>query len=97
MQNFARKYQVEIDLLSFEFKINDTLVPERILERPEDGCFVYGMYIEGARWNFTSHKLDFSKNRELYTEVPLIHLIPVVNRKIPETVKIFFGFLFKKF
>ncbi len=62
------------------------LVPERVIERPEDGCFVYGMYLEGARWNYNSHKLDYSKNRELYTEVPLIHMIPVKNRKIPEKV-----------
>lgn len=63
------------------------LVPERITEKPEDGCFVYGMYLEGARWNYTTHKLDFSKNRELYTDVPMIHMIPVANRKIAETVK----------
>ena len=88
MQNFARKYQVEIDLLSFEFKINDVMVPERVFEKPEDGCFVYGMYLEGARWNYNTHKLDYSKNRELYTEFPLIHMIPVANRKITETVNI---------
>ena len=62
------------------------LVAERIPEKPEDGCFVYGMYLEGARWNYTNHKLDFSKNRELYGEVPLIHMVPVANRKIAETV-----------
>ncbi len=86
LQNFARKQGIEIDKLSFEFKINDMLVPERIFEKPEDGCFVYGMYIEGARWNYNSHKLDYSKNRELYSEVPLIHMIPVADRKIPQEV-----------
>ena len=48
------------------------------------------MYLEGARWNYNSHKLDYSKNRELYTEVPLIHMIPVVNRKILEIVNFIF-------
>ena len=75
-------------MLSFEFKINDVMVPERVFEKPEDGCFVYGMYLEGARWNYNTHKLDYSKNRELYTEFPLIHMIPVANRKITETVNI---------
>ncbi len=55
-----------------------------VTERPADGCYVYGMYLEGAKWNYSNHKLDHSKNRELYTDMPLIHLIPVVNRKIPE-------------
>lgn len=86
LQNFARKYKVEIDLLSFEFKVLDMINPQNVIEKPVDGCYVYGMYIEGARWNYNTHKLDVSKNRELYTEVPLIHMIPVVNRKSPETV-----------
>ncbi len=54
-------------------------------ERASDGCYVYGMYLEGARWDYSSHRLDHSRNRELYTDVPLIHMIPVANRKVPET------------
>lgn len=84
LQNFARKYTVEIDLLSFEFKILDMLNPNNVMEKPEDGCYVYGMYIEGARWNYTTHSIDYSRNRELYTDVPLIHMVPVANRKSPE-------------
>jgi dynein heavy chain len=85
LQNFARKHHVEIDLLSFEFKILDLLNPLNVRERPADGCYVYGMYLEGARWDYKTHKLDHSKNRELYTDVPLIQMVPVANRKTPET------------
>lgn len=85
LQNFARKHQCEIDLLSFEFKILDHLTPEAVTEKPEDGCYVYGMYLEGAKWNYDAHILDTSANRELYTDVPLIHMLPVKNRKPPET------------
>jgi dynein heavy chain len=83
LQNFARKTGVAIDLLSFEFKVLDTLNPEKIKQKPEDGCYVYGMYLEGARWNYNVHKLDHSLNRELYSSVPLIHMLPVENRVIP--------------
>jgi len=86
LQNYARKYKVEIDLLSFEFKILDKLTPDQIKEKPIDGCYIYGMYLEGARWNYELHKLDHSKNKELYTDVPLLHLIPTRNRKVPEKV-----------
>lgn len=85
LQNFSRKYTVAIDLLSFEFKILDMLNPNNVREKPQDGCYVFGMFIEGARWNYSTHRLDISKNRELYTDVPLIHMIPVKNRVIPTT------------
>lgn len=84
LQNFARKYKVEIDLLSFEFKVLDLMNPLNVYERPVDGCYVYGMYLEGARWNYTTHQLDHSKNKELYTDVPLVHMIPVANFKSQE-------------
>ena len=83
LQNYARKYETPIDILSFEFKVLDTLVPERIAQKPDDGCFVYGMYLEGARWSYSEHKIDYSMNRELYSTVPLIHMLPVPDRKIP--------------
>jgi dynein heavy chain len=65
----------------------DLLNPSRVMEKPEDGCYVYGMYIEGAKWNYSTHGLDYSNNRELYTDVPLIQMIPVANREPPKTVK----------
>ena len=85
LQNYARKHECEIDLLSFEFKILDDLTPDKVEERPEDGCLVYGMFLEGAKWNYNTHHLDSSNNRELYTDVPLMHLLPVPNREPPKT------------
>ena len=51
LQNYARKYKIAIDQLSYDFKVCDDAAPSSITEPPEDGCFVYGMYMEGARWN----------------------------------------------
>lgn len=53
-------------------------------EKPEDGCFIYGMYLEGARWNLTTHNLDDSKPKQLYTELPMVWLLPKKNRKKPD-------------
>jgi dynein heavy chain len=44
------------------------------------------MYLEGARWNSTTHFLDDSKPKQLYTELPMIWFLPKKNRKKPETV-----------
>jgi len=43
------------------------------------------MYLEGARWNSTTHMLDDSKPKQLYTEIPLCWFLPKKNRKKPET------------
>jgi len=52
-------------------------------ERPEDGAFVVGLYIEGARWCTQTHLLQESRPKELYTSLPVIHLLPVANRVVP--------------
>jgi len=49
------------------------------------------MYLEGARWNSTTHLLDDSKPKQLYTEVPMCWFLPKKNRKKLDTVS--FDFL----
>ena len=44
--------------------------------KPEDGCFVYGMYIEGARWNYDTMELDESENKKLFAKCPTLWLKP---------------------
>ena len=83
LQNFARKYVVSIDLLSFDFKVIETKW-EDIKSKPSDGCYIRGLYLEGARWDYNSKYLAESKPKELYTEMPIIWLLPKANRKKPE-------------
>jgi len=85
LQNYARKHYIAIDELDFEFKMYDEILATEVTEKPEDGCFCFGMYLEGARWNSTTHYLDESKPKQLYTEVPLVWFLPKKNRKKPET------------
>jgi dynein heavy chain len=60
LQNFARKHIIAIDELEFDFKIIDEYSLSEITEKPDDGCYIYGMFMEGARWNSTTHILDDS-------------------------------------
>jgi dynein heavy chain len=82
MQNFARKYSEEIDLLSFSHRpLDDVQDPQRELTTaPEDGVYIYGMFLEGARWDTTSHQLEESHPKELYTELPSFWFLPIKNR-----------------
>ena len=85
LQNYARQNKVAIDLLSFETRILDTLKAEDIKKKPESGVYCNGMFIEGARWNYETHLLAESLPKELYTDVPIIHFLPVVSRVVPES------------
>lgn len=84
LQNYARKHVIAIDKLGFEYRIVDDKTPQDIKERPEDGCYIYGMYLEGARWDFKKHMLTTSKPKELYSDMPLILILPLIDRVTPK-------------
>ncbi|ORZ30920.1 dynein heavy chain and region D6 of dynein motor-domain-containing protein [Catenaria anguillulae PL171] len=66
MQNYARKYQIPIDKLAYGFHV--VKEPwESIKKRPEDGCYIRGLLIEGARWDADAQALAESRPKELYT------------------------------
>jgi len=83
MQNFARKYGEEIDLLSFSQKVLSAYSdPKRELtEPPEDGVYIYGLFLEGARWDRAMEKLQDSRPKELFIELPPFWFCPQKNRK----------------
>ena len=56
--------------------------PEEVKKKPEDGCFVYGLYLEGARWNIDKNCLDYQHPKELVCEMPLVQVIPVEANKL---------------
>ncbi|KAI9104654.1 dynein heavy chain and region D6 of dynein motor-domain-containing protein [Phlyctochytrium arcticum] len=84
LQNYARKYVVSIDVLSFDFKVVD-MRWEDIHTKPGDGCYIRGLYLEGARWDATRRSLAESRPKELYTEMSVLWLLPKPNRKRPES------------
>lgn len=56
--------------------------PSEIEERPETGCYIHGLFLEGARWDSVDFQLAESRPKELYTEMAVIWLLPVANRKV---------------
>lgn len=84
LQNYARKKAIPIDKAEFDFRI---LTPGEIKradkERPEDGAFVRGLFLEGARWDTQGHVLAESNPRELFVAMPYIHLHPKLRSDVP--------------
>ena len=53
--------------------------------RPDDGCYIRGLFVEGARWDMDTFELEESRPKELYTDMPVMWLIPTADRKQPES------------
>jgi dynein heavy chain, axonemal len=85
MQNYARSKEIAIDRLSFQFIMKDEIKWQDVTAKPDAGVFCYGMYIEGCRWNYQTHQLDDSEAKKLFVEMPMLHLLPTVDRVTPET------------
>ena len=54
-----------------------------IKEKPESGCYVYGLFFEGAKWNSKKHHIAWPNPKELYSDVPLLHFVPQCDRVVP--------------
>lgn len=43
-----------------------------IVFQPEDGCYIRGLFLEGARWNSKYMCLAESRAKELYSRMPIV-------------------------
>lgn len=75
MQTFARRYKISIDKVKFSFTVTDK-DKEDIKPNNFDGVFIYGLYLDGARWDRDFKLLTDQQPGELYFKMPVIHFLP---------------------
>ncbi|XP_015110698.1 dynein heavy chain 1, axonemal [Diachasma alloeum] len=77
LQNFARKHSLPIDTIEFSYQIFESLPHTRA----DDGCCLYGLFLEGCRWD--GNTLEESNAKVLHSEMKPIFLKPEQIRKSP--------------
>ena len=73
-QNYARKHSIPIDLLTHDFNI---MVDEEPLMNPENGAFIKGVFLSGARWDRLTRQLVEQFPNILFDSLPIIWIFPI--------------------
>jgi len=83
MQNFARSHRFAIDRIDFDVEVHDEVRPDGsdLTTHPEAGSYLWGMFLEGCRWDDKIHALGPSNPKVLFVPMPVVHFIPVLDFK----------------
>eukprot|EP00388_Colpodella_angusta_P004961 GDKJ01015752.1.p1 GENE.GDKJ01015752.1~~GDKJ01015752.1.p1 ORF type:complete len:1362 (+),score=365.83 GDKJ01015752.1:613-4086(+) len=89
LQNYARKMHVPIDELEFSFQILPKSTHwQNITEKPEVGCYVYGLFMDGARWDDELGQVNEALPKKLFDEMPVVWLRPIESVKFQQKAKL---------
>ncbi|XP_043925694.1 dynein axonemal heavy chain 10 [Protopterus annectens] len=82
VQATCRKNGWPLDRSTLYTQVTRYQTPEEVNERPGQGCFVCGLYLEGADWDIEKCCLVRSKPKVLVVELPVLKVIPIESHRL---------------
>ncbi|KAM4746443.1 dynein axonemal heavy chain 10 [Anableps anableps] len=77
VQAACRRNSWPLDLSTLYTEVTQYRSEDEITDRPRQGCFVSGLYLEGADWDIENNCLMRSKPKVLVVELPILRVIPI--------------------
>jgi len=79
LQMHARRYSIPIDSLTFSYNILEAETGAACEAPPQDGVYIDGFFLDGARWDREMRLLADSHPTVMHDTLPVIHFIPAPN------------------
>ena len=82
VQSTCRKNAWPLDRSTLYTQVTEFLSVEDVTEPPSSGCYVTGLYLEGASWNLKDGCLMRAEGGKLLQELPVLHIIPIESHRL---------------
>ncbi|CAL8343019.1 unnamed protein product [Lota lota] len=82
VQATCRKNGWPLDRSTLYTQVTQYLSEEEVNEKPGQGCFVSGLYLEGADWDVEEGCLVRSKAKVLVVQLPILKVIPIEDHRL---------------
>ena len=82
VQTTCRRKRWPLDKSIMYTAVTKFVDPKEIKERPADGCYVTGLYLEGAAWSQREHCLRRQDPKVLVVPLPILQVIPIEAAKL---------------
>jgi len=89
VQTTCRHRNWPLDKSTLFTTVTQNTKEDEIPEKPESGCFVIGLYLEGACWDINKSELVTQTPKVLVVELPIMQVIPIeaARLKLQNTLK----------
>lgn len=77
-QTYSRTHAIAVDTLRIASEMTG-LEAHDVTEAPENGAYIYGLFMEGGRFCREKMQMAESQPRQLLDDLPAIRLVPVIS------------------
>ena len=82
IQMTCKKYKWPLDRTTITTRVTEYTRASEVKSKPVDGCYVRGLFLEGAAWDLKNKCLKSQNPKQLREELPILEIIPTENSKV---------------